>query len=75
MEHWPWYVGGVALATVATLHWFVVGKLMSVSSRFSAIVGWLRPSVGSRDGAASEPLAKHLAFERFLHGLAQAGTA
>ena len=62
MTYWPWYVGAIALALVATLHWFAVGRLMSVSSRFTGIVAWMRGLAPSRDGAASEPVAKHFAF-------------
>lgn len=42
MTHWPGWLGGVALATVMLLHWFGVGRMMSVSGRVSAIVDRLR---------------------------------
>jgi hypothetical protein len=58
MELWPFYVGGLALGGVALLHWLVAGQLMSVSSRFSAIVDRLRGAAPQRD----EPSSSHLAF-------------
>ncbi|HEU5076656.1 MAG TPA: hypothetical protein VFU02_20845 [Polyangiaceae bacterium] len=38
MQHWPWWLGGLALASVALAHWFVLGRQMAVSGRFTAIV-------------------------------------
>ena len=57
MEHWPFWIGGVALFAVALLHWLLAGQLMSVSSRFSAIVDRFRGAP-----APGEPLASHAAF-------------
>lgn len=58
MEFWPFYVGGIALGGVALLHWWVAGQLMSVSSRFSALVDRLRGAKPERD---ERPLS-HVAF-------------
>jgi len=38
IHHWPWWLGGLALAGVALTHWFVLGRQMAVSGRFTAIV-------------------------------------
>lgn len=57
MPYWSWWAGGIALAAVALAHWFSVGQLMGVSSRFSAIVD--RARGGSATG---EPLSSHFAF-------------
>lgn len=62
MQYWPWYLGGLSLATVALLHWLVIGRLMSVSSRFTGIVDRVRGSAGRHQGAASDPISSHLAF-------------
>lgn len=42
MAHWPWYVGGAALAGVALFHWFALHRMMAVSGRFSALVNRAR---------------------------------
>jgi uncharacterized membrane protein YedE/YeeE len=63
---WPFWLGGSALALVALLHWLAAGKLMSVSSRFTALVERVRGGADPR----GEPLSEHLAF---LVGLAGGG--
>ncbi len=35
---WPFWMGGLALAGVALLHWFLVRRMMGVSGRFTALV-------------------------------------
>jgi uncharacterized membrane protein YedE/YeeE len=40
--HWPWFVGGAALAGVALLHWFTLHRMMAVSGRFTALVNRAR---------------------------------
>ena len=68
--YWSFWLGGLALAGIATLHWLWVGRLMSVSSRLTALVEHAR---GSRDATkASEPASLHLVF---LGGLALGGLA
>jgi len=50
-HHWPWWLGGLALAGVALTHWFVLGRQMAVSGRFTAIVNRWRfgaPDAGAR---------------------------
>lgn len=42
MNYWPWWVSGVALATVMIFHWFAVGRMMAVSGRFSALIDRVR---------------------------------
>lgn len=66
MTYWPFWIGGLALGGVALLHWLLARQLMSVSSRFSAIVDKLRGATPEKD----EPLANHLGF---LGGIALGG--
>lgn len=42
IEHWPFWAGGLALAGVALGHWFLTGRLMAVSGRFSNLVDLVR---------------------------------
>ena len=51
IHHWPWWLGGLALAGVALTHWFLLGRQMAVSGRFTAIVNRWRfgaPDPGAR---------------------------
>lgn len=66
MTYWPFWLGGLALAGVALLHWLVVGQLMSVSSRFSAIVDRVRGEAPARSDAVSTHVS-------FLVGLVLGG--
>ncbi len=45
MSYWPWWAGGLALASVMLLHWLSVRQMMGVSGRFTSLVD-------HRDGAA-----------------------
>lgn len=58
MTYWPFWMGGIALASVALLHWLLLHKLMSVTSRFSSIIDSARGLVPARP----EPLSEHLLF-------------
>ena len=58
MTYWPFWMGGIALASVALLHWLLLHKLMSVTSRFSSIIDAARGLVPSRP----EPLSEHFLF-------------
>jgi hypothetical protein len=42
MTYWPFWVSALALATVATAHFLVLGRMLAVSGRFSAIVDRFR---------------------------------
>ncbi len=42
MSHWPFWLTGVSLASVMVLHWFLTGRLMAVSGRFTALVNRVR---------------------------------
>lgn len=64
MTYWPFWLGGIALAAVALGHWLLVGKLMSVSSRFSMLVDRVRGE------ATREPPVDSLIF---FGGLALGG--
>jgi uncharacterized membrane protein YedE/YeeE len=62
--YWTFWIGGLALASVAAIHWLWVGRLMSVSSRVTALVE------AARGEATGEPATRHFAF---LGGLALGG--
>lgn len=66
MTYWPFWLGGLALAGTALLHWLLTQRLMSVSSRFSALVDRARGA----PPASTEPNAQHLGF---FGGLALGG--
>lgn len=42
MSHWPWAVGGLALAAIMVGHWLVTARMMAVSGRITAIVDRIR---------------------------------
>jgi uncharacterized protein len=42
LHHWPFWVSGLALASVMLIHWFSTGRMMAVSGRFTALVNRLR---------------------------------
>jgi len=42
MQHWPWFVGGTALAGVIVGHWLLLHRMMAVSGRFTALVNRVR---------------------------------
>lgn len=58
VTYWPFWVGGAALAATALAHWFLVGRLMSVSSRFSALVDRAR----GQQPATAERSSHHAVF-------------
>lgn len=66
MTYWPFWLGGVALAGIALMHWLFIGQLMSVSSRFSAIVDAARGEAPARP----DPISTHWLF---LAGLVLGG--
>ena len=60
IEHWPWWLSGAALASIALAHWFVLGRQMAVSGRFSAIVNRWRfgaPDTSLEQASQAELLA------------------
>jgi hypothetical protein len=42
IEHWPWYVSGIALASIPIVHWLGLDRALAVSGRFSALVNRAR---------------------------------
>lgn len=42
MQHWTWWLSGLALAFVPVLNWLVVRRLMAVSGRYTALVDRIR---------------------------------
>ena len=52
IHHWPWWLGGLALAGVALTHWFVLGRQMAVSGRFTALVNRWRFGAPDADAQA-----------------------
>lgn len=69
IHHWPWWLGGLALAGVALTHWFLLGRQMAVSGRFTAIVNRWR--FGAPDPSAE---ALHQASQAELLAAIQAAT-
>lgn len=52
IQHWPWWLGGLALGGVALTHWLVLGRQMAVSGRFTALVNRWRFGGPDRDARA-----------------------
>ena len=49
VEYWPWWLSGLMLAAIPVAHWLLVGRMMAVSGRFTALIDrW-------RFGPAEEP--------------------
>lgn len=51
-SYWPFWLGGPALAVVAVIHWWMSGRMLSVSGRYTALVNRIRGK-----GAAPPPPA------------------
>jgi uncharacterized membrane protein YedE/YeeE len=48
MAFWPWWAGGLFLAALPLVHWFLLHRMFAVSGRFSSITDWMR---GKREAA------------------------
>src|SRR5689334_11689449 len=35
--YWPFWLGGLALAAVPVVHWFLLGRMFAVSGRYTAL--------------------------------------
>ena len=46
MQYWPFWLGGGSLATILVGHWLVLGRMMAVSGRYTAIVNRFRHGHG-----------------------------
>jgi uncharacterized protein len=42
MNHWPFWLGGIALAGVAITHWVLLQRMFAVSGRLTALVNRVR---------------------------------
>jgi uncharacterized membrane protein YedE/YeeE len=42
LNHWPFWVSGLALASIMLVHWFTTGRMMAVSGRFTALTNRFR---------------------------------
>lgn len=42
MPHWPWFVGGAALAAVCVFHWLTLRRMMAVSGRITSVINRVR---------------------------------
>jgi len=42
IEHWPWYLSGVALASIPFIHWLAFNRSLAVSGRVSSLVNRAR---------------------------------
>jgi hypothetical protein len=62
MHHWPWWLGGVALASIALAHWLFLGRQLAISGRFTALVNRWRFGAGGAGAAnaSSEELVRAL---------------
>jgi uncharacterized membrane protein YedE/YeeE len=50
--HWPWWLGAIALGSIAVGHWLLVGKLLGVSGAFQKIVRARAESRAAREEAS-----------------------
>jgi hypothetical protein len=41
-SYWSWWASGGALAALMLVHWAITGRSLSVSGRYTALVGWWR---------------------------------
>jgi hypothetical protein len=63
MQHWPWWLGGMALAGVAVVHWFLLRKMLAVSGGVTALVDRLFHASTQRvEGKSLGAVAAQLAF-------------
>lgn len=56
MNYWPWWLGGIALASVPIVHWVGIRRMMAVSSRYTALVD------GARSRQAAPATLNHVLF-------------
>jgi uncharacterized protein len=57
LTYWPFWLGGLALAGAAVVHWFLVGRMLAVSGRITLIVNRFRfgnPDPGLADMTAAD---------------------
>jgi uncharacterized membrane protein YedE/YeeE len=54
---WAWWLSGAALAAVAVLNWLVVGRMLAVSGRFTALVDRFRAPAPEPEMSPEELLA------------------
>jgi hypothetical protein len=59
--YWSWWLSGAALAGLMLLHWLVMGRTLSVSGRYTALVTWWRER---RQGSAPDREALLAAMRR-----------
>jgi len=59
MEHWPWYVSGLALASIPLIHWVGLSRSLAVSGRVTALVNRVRHGRADADpGMTGDELAR-----------------
>jgi uncharacterized membrane protein YedE/YeeE len=54
MKYWPWWVGGLALASAMVFHWVLVRRMMGVSGRFTSLVNRARSGEEPGGGDSEE---------------------
>jgi uncharacterized membrane protein YedE/YeeE len=61
MSYWPFWLGGLFLASVPIAHWLLLRRMFAVSGRFSSVTDWLR---GRREIEAAPVDEMLLALQR-----------
>jgi uncharacterized protein len=56
MSYWPWWLGGIALATVAVGFWLALGRLLGISGSFARALDGPEEAPALEDAAALEAL-------------------
>jgi uncharacterized membrane protein YedE/YeeE len=56
MNHWVWWLSGLALAGVPIVNWLLVRRLMAVSGRYTALVDRVRLGAPEAPGMTEEEL-------------------
>ena len=56
-SYWSWWASGGALAALMLVHWLWTGRTLSVSGRYTSLVGWWRRRRGGENVDRSELLA------------------
>ncbi len=57
---WPWWIGAAALAAIMFGHWWVLGRTMAVSGRYTALVNRLRHGPAEDEDLSPEELVELL---------------
>lgn len=62
-EYWPWWVGALALAGVATVHYGALGRAFGVSGLFAKVLCWRDERAAfEAEAKIADPAAAHAAM-------------